>query len=80
MLEGCLLYLLLKLTKPEKIVSISLMMIFFFRKYTYFCGPGRLGQQALLFRSMISFLHRKESTFHFAENTNFKLSYNFNLI
>lgn len=32
--------------------------------------------RALLFRSMMmSFLHRKESTFHFAENTNFKLSY-----
>ena len=51
---------------------------FFFRKYTSFCGPGRLGQQALLFHSMMSFLHRKESTFHFAENTNFILSYNFN--
>ena len=50
-------------------------MMICLRKYTFFCGPGRLGQQALLFRSMLSFLHRKESTFHFAENTNFKLSY-----
>lgn len=70
--------MLLELTKPEKIVSTSLTTICL-RKYTFFCGPERLGQQTLLFRSMMSFpkllSFAPQSTIHFAENTNLKLSY-----